>query len=150
MDKEKLARNNPHMRMVVNILKYGNIIDHKVSEVLKKFGITHIQFNILRLLEAVSPESLSVGEITKGLLFPTSDVSRILDRLVKKDLITRSICEENRRRMDIHISSKGFEVLEAALPKIDAALNGFYKDRVSKEESETVIGILKKLEDKFI
>ena len=143
--KKDLENDNPYLTMVVNILRTGSIIDHKVSEVLKEFEITHIQFNILRLLEVVYPDKLSVGDITKGLLFPTSDVSRLLDRLEKRKLITRTLCPDNRRKMDISITGHGLQVIASSLPKIEKNLDGYYSERITEEERDKIIEILKKL-----
>ncbi|MBN2350219.1 MAG: MarR family transcriptional regulator [Bacteroidales bacterium] len=144
MDRN-LAKENPYMRMVVNILRTGNIIDKKVSEVLKKFEITHIQFNILRILEVAYPNYLSVGEINSELFFSTSDVTRLLDRLEKKELITRVICPKNRRKMDISLTEKGHNLIVESLPEIENKLDGFYKEIVSPEERNLVIDIMGRL-----
>lgn len=144
--KKDLARNNPYMKMVVNILRAGKIIDHKVSEVLKEFKITHIQFNILRILEAEHPKKLSLGEISKGLLFPTSDVSRLLDRLVNRGLINRGFCLENRRKLEVSITTKGMDVINDALPKIESNLDGYYQSSINEEERIKVIELMKRIE----
>ena len=142
-----LAKDIPYMKMVVAILHAGNIIDHKVSKALKEFEITHIQFNILRILEEVHPKNLSVGDILTGLLFPTSDVTRLLDRLEKRELIFRSLCPDNRRKMDISITDKGLKVIALSLPKIEEELDGYYKNRVTEEERDRLLEILKRLKD---
>jgi DNA-binding MarR family transcriptional regulator len=140
-----LAKDNLYMTMVINILRTANIIDHKVSEVLKEFEITHIQFNILRILEAAHPEKLSVGDIYNGLLVPTSDVTRLLDRLEKRDLIIRSLCPENRRKMDISISEIGLKVIASSLPKMEEKLEGFYCNQFSERERDKLIELLKRI-----
>ncbi|MBN2174198.1 MAG: MarR family transcriptional regulator [Bacteroidales bacterium] len=140
-----LAKYNPYMKMVINIMKAGNIIDHKVSEVLKEFEITHIQFNILRNLEVVYPEKISVADVTQGLLYPTSDVTRLLDRLEKRNLISRVICPKNRRKMDISITEHGLEIIDKAMPKIAEVLESFYNERVSDEERDKVSEVMKRL-----
>lgn len=142
-----LVQDSPYMMMVVNILRAGNIIDRKVSEVLKDYSITHIQYNILRILEKAYPEKLSVGEITEGLLFSSSDVTRLLDRLDRKKLITRTICPKNRRKMDVIISDRGLEVLSDAEPKIEKKLNRYYADRVSEQERNLITDVLRRLKD---
>ncbi|MDT8393281.1 MAG: MarR family transcriptional regulator [Bacteroidales bacterium] len=142
---DDLAKANPYMKMVVNILRAGKILDHKVSEALKEFGITHIQFNILRILEAGKPGKLSLGEIKEGLLFPTSDVSRLLDRLVKRDLVERTICFENRRKLEVSITEEGLEVIRQSLAKIEKKLDGYYKDAVSENERDQIIDIMKRI-----
>jgi DNA-binding MarR family transcriptional regulator len=143
--KSNLAKDNPYMRMIVNILKTGNIIDHKVSEVLKEFDITHIQFNILRILEADYTRKLSVGEIATGLLFPTSDVTRLLDRLTKRGLIQRTRCETNRRKVEISITHQGLQIIALSLPKIGKKLDNFYENRLTEEERDYLDILLKRL-----
>lgn len=143
--KQDLARNNPYMKMVVNILLAGKIIDHKVSEVLKEYGITHIQFNILRILEARMPEKLSLKEVQDGLLFPTSDVSRLLDRLVKRGLVERTVCPENRRKIDLSITHEGLQIIHASIPAIEQSLDGYYKSAINEKERLQVIDIMKRI-----
>lgn len=143
--KEDLARNNPYMKMVVNILRAGKIIDHKASEVLKEFGITHIQFNILRILEARQPDKLTLGDVTEGLLFPTSDVSRLIDRLVGRGLVNREVCPVNRRKLEVTITSEGLEVIRQAIPKIEKSLDGYYKSTINEEERLKVIDVMKRI-----
>jgi DNA-binding MarR family transcriptional regulator len=143
--KEDLARNNPYMKMVVNILRAGKIIDHKVSEVLKEFDITHSQFNILRILEAKMPEKLSLAEVTSGLLFQTSDVSRLIDRLVTRELVDRTICPQNRRKIEVTITDKGLDVIRMAIPKIEKTLNGYYRSVINEKERIEVIDVMKRI-----
>jgi DNA-binding MarR family transcriptional regulator len=143
--KRDLAKDNPYMKMVINIMKAGNIFDHKVSEVLKEFDITHIQFNILRNLEFVYPDNISVGDVNQGLLFPTSDVTRLLDRLEKRNLVSRTICPKNRRKMDIAITEHGLEVIDEAMPKIAEKLESYYNNRVTEDERDKVSEVLKRL-----
>ncbi len=143
--KEDLARNNPYMKMVVNILRAGKIIDHKVSEVLKDYGITHIQFNVLRILEARMPDKLSLGEVTDGLLFPTSDVSRLIDRLVMRGLVHRIVCPENRRKIEVTITEDGLRLIRESLPRIEDTLHGYYRSVVDENERLGVIDVMRRI-----
>lgn len=143
--KQDLARNNPNMKMVVNILRAGKIIDHKVSDVLKKYGVTHIQFNILRILEARMPEKLSLGEIQEGLLFETSDVSRLIDRLVKNGLVDRTYCPNNRRKLEVSITPQGLDVIRKSMPEIEKSMNGYYRDLFNENERDQLIEMMKRI-----
>jgi DNA-binding MarR family transcriptional regulator len=143
--KQELAENHPYMRMVVHILRAGQIIDHKVSDAIKEFGVTHIQFNVLRILEHRMPEKLSLNDISDGLLFRTSDVSRLVDRLVKNGLVNRTICPDNRRKLELEITDKGLEVIRLSVPKINEALDGFYKENFNEEEREMIIDMMKRI-----
>lgn len=143
--KNDLARNHPYMKMVVNILRAGQIIDHKVSDALKEFEVTHTQFNILRILEERMPEKLSLGDIQQGLLFRTSDVSRLIDRLVKHGLVSRSICPKNRRRLELEITEKGLEVIRLSVPKIAETLDDFYRDSFTEDERGQITDMMKRI-----
>jgi DNA-binding MarR family transcriptional regulator len=144
---ETLANDNPNIRMITDILRTGSLIDRKVADVLRKFNITYIQLNILRMLEEVYPNTISVGEITKGLMFQTSDVTRLLDRLDKRDLIVRKICPNNRRKMDVGITEKGMKLISDSLPGISGELAKFYENRVTDDERDLLIDILKRFKD---
>lgn len=143
--KQDLARNNPNMKMVVNILRAGKIIDHKVSDVLKKYGVTHIQFNILRILEARMPKKLSLGEIQEGLLFETSDVSRLIDRLVKNGLVDRTYCPNNRRKLEVSITPQGLDVVRKSMPEIEKSMGGYYRDLFNENERDQLIEMMKRI-----
>ena len=143
--KNYSATYNLHLKLIVELLRTGDYLDSKVSAVLKDFGITHIQFNILRILEGAAPEPLPVGKIKERLLFTKSDVTRLLDRLEKKELISRNICPNNRRKMDIEITQNGLDLTEKVLPLIEETLEGFYKDKIGEEERDIVIEVLKKI-----
>ncbi|MBN1598926.1 MAG: MarR family transcriptional regulator [Bacteroidales bacterium] len=144
LDKN-LARNNPYMRMFVEILHVGQIIEKQVSIILKQFDITHIQFNVLRSLETVSPGNLSVGEIKDQLIFPTSDITRILDRLVKRQLIHREVCPKNRRKVDVSITQKGLHLIQEILPKLESRFNGYFKDIINEKERDFLTETLKRI-----
>lgn len=143
--KQDLAKNNPYMKMMVNILRAGKIIDHKVSDVLKEFGVTHIQFNILRVLESRKPDKLSLSEIQHALLYETSDVSRLVDRLVRQGLVSRTINPANRRQLELSITKKGFDLIGKALPKIEKSMRGYYRNEFSEAERDQLIEMMKRI-----
>lgn len=130
---------------MAEILRTGDYLDSKVTEVLKQYGITHIQFNILRILEGAQPDPLPVGKIKERLLFSKSDVTRLLDRLEKKELISRKICPSNRRKMDIEITDEGLKLIQIVLPLIEESLEGFYQKKVGEKERDVVLDVLQKI-----
>jgi len=101
---------------------------------MKEHDLTMPQYNILRILRGAKGD-LSLGEMKERMLFDTSDVSRMLDRLVKKDLVHRNICPENRRKLDVCISDNGLELLKDLDRKLSERLNGFYKEVISEAEA---------------
>ncbi len=140
-----LAINNEYMKLLIHILRVGNLIDRQVSKVLKKEGITHIQFNVLRNLEATDTGCLYAGELKERLLFEKSDTTRIMDRLVKKLLISRGRCTENRRKVKVTITEKGKKMLQRLMPEIDKAVDGFYKEKITEHEKDIMLNVLRRI-----
>ena len=131
--------------MVVEILRAGNWIDSRISKILQKAGITHVQFNILRILEGSHPNPLAVGTIKSKIVFSNSDITRLLDRLKNKGLIDRKICAGNRRKMDVTITELGLELTKTVLPKIEDDLDGFFCDKLSCDERDALMSSLEKI-----
>ncbi len=128
--------------LVVEIIRTSEILNHRINRLLKDYELTNPQYNILRILRGANGD-ISVGQVKERMLFSTSDVSRLLDRLVKKGLIHRNICPDNRRKMDVTISKIGLQVLEKLDVEMARALDGFYEKEVSKKEAEEIISKLK-------
>lgn len=138
---------DPNLQMMVDIMKTGNCIDNVVTKTLKPYNITHIQYNILRILRGVHPEPLYVGEIKNRILFANSDITRLLDRMIDKGIIERNICPENRRRIEVRITEAGLQLLLDATPGIDAALGHYLKDIISEPEANATVSLLLKIRE---
>lgn len=129
--------------VMVDLMYVGQKIERRVSDLLKEYALTMPQYNILRILRGAET-SLSMGEVKDRMIFGTSDVSRLVDRLVKKEFLSRQICSDNRRKMDVCITPKALTVLE----EIDEAMDkNLFPDFQKRLESETVKSIRKGLED---
>src|SRR3990170_4979984 len=79
-------------KAVVNLIYTSNWLQNKQQLFFKTFSITGQQFNILRILKGQFPKSISATEIKGRMLDRNSDVSRLLDRLAAKGLITKKTC----------------------------------------------------------
>ena len=74
----------------VNIVRTGNLLAVGVERVLKPHGITATQYNVLRVLRAAEPDGLSRNQVRERLLSHMPDATRLLDRMEKAGLVTRS------------------------------------------------------------
>ena len=140
-----LSISDTHRKMIVHILHTANWLDSKISTVLKKIGITHVQYNILKVLEVAHPEPISVGKVKEGILFANSDMTRLMDRLVDKGLMVRNICQENRRKINVVITADGLKLLQIVNPKIAVALDGYYASKINEEEAKWIASKLKEI-----
>lgn len=133
-------------KAMINILfSYGWIIE-KIKTFLAKEDITHQQYNILRILRGASPKPLSTLQIRERMLDKMSDTSRIVDRLVAKNLVKKSICAADKRLVDVIITDKG----QALLKRIDASSDyvASIMSNLSENDAEMLSSLLDRLRGK--
>ena len=98
-------------RATVNLIFTHNWLVNEHREYLKGAGITLQQYNVLRILRGQHPHPISTSDIRDRMLDRRSDVSRIVDRLLKKNLITRKTCKQDKRLVDVSINQDGLDLL---------------------------------------
>lgn len=141
--KQKRAFRNEHQKAAVNLLFTYGWLQEKIRQTIAPFDITMQQYNVLRILRGSFPEPISTLEIRKRMLDKMSDVSRIVDRLILKNLVEKRICESDKRLVDVVISPAGLNLLDAtdaAEKEMDAIMNGL---------SESEAALLNQLLDKL-
>ena len=108
-------------KAIVNVIYTCNWLLYKFCKVLKPFGLSPQQYNVLRILRGHNPEPIGVNEITERMLDKMSNVSRLVEKLRKKGLAERKINKTDRRGVEIFITEKGL-VLLAELDKPEYGL----------------------------
>ena len=103
----------PHQKAVINLIYTTSWMQGKQKDIFKTFNITVQQFNILRILRGQHPNSTSATEIKSRMLDKNSDVSRLLDRLLAKNVITKRISPNDKRAADVNLTEEGLELLKA-------------------------------------
>jgi DNA-binding MarR family transcriptional regulator len=103
----------PLQKAVINLLYTTNWMQGRQKDIFKPFGITLQQFNILRILRGQYPNSTSATEIKSRMLDKNSDVSRLLDRLLAKKVITKRVSSNDKRAADVNLTEEGLELLRA-------------------------------------
>ena len=98
---------NEHHKAFVNLLFTSHWMINLQDDIFKEFDITSTQYNILRIIKGNGKSTLSVSQIKERILFKNTDITRMLNRLIDKDLISRDICTENRRKMEVNLTPNG-------------------------------------------
>lgn len=146
MEIEKEIHNlkfiNNFQKASVNIIYTHNWLNSFVKAELSKHKITNQQFNILRILRGQYPKPTTINTIKERMLDKMSDASRIVDRLVQKNLITRTVCEKDRRAVDIIINEKGLKLLEGI--KLEEAMTKSFQKNITEDEAQTLSFLLDK------
>ena len=130
-------------KAMINILyTYGWVLE-KIKSFLSKEDITHQQYNILRILRGASPKPLSTLQIRERMLDKMSDTSRIVDRLVAKNLVMKSTCAADKRLVDVVITDKG----QSLLSRIDSETDyvSMIMGNLSENDAEMLSSLLDRL-----
>ena len=135
---------NEFQKMGINIIYTANWLNEKMGQILSTEDITQQQYNILRILRG-SECPLSTLKIRERMLDKMSDTSRIVDRLIAKELVEKSACQADKRLVDITVSKKGLQLLEK-LDQFDDQIDAILKG-VSEKEANTMNQILDKLRE---
>lgn len=137
--KQQRQFRNEHHKAQVNLLFTSNWLMESIKKFLQSEDITPQQYNILRILRG-SGKPLSTLQIRERMLDKMSDTSRIVDRLLKKELVEKKTSKADKRLVDVTISSKGLEVLER-LDNKNASLDGIMFN-LSHDEAKTLNDLL--------
>lgn len=108
--KQRKFRSEFH-KVYVNILFTAGWISEQNSKMLKPYGISQQQFNILRILRGQHPNPASVRTLQERMLDKMSNASRLVEKLRKKELVVRRDSEIDRRLVDVLITEKGLALL---------------------------------------
>lgn len=134
-------------KIILNVLYTQNVITDKFNEILKPFDISGEQYNVLRILRGQKGLPANMCVIQERMLARTSNTTRLVDKLLLKNLVTRNVCPENRRKIEVMITQKGLDVLALLDPKVIQHEEAFSKN-LTLEELEQLNSLLEKYRNK--
>jgi DNA-binding MarR family transcriptional regulator len=144
IDKEinQKSFGNEFQKSTINLIYTYNWINEKMKCILDRFEITSQQFNILRILRGAG-EPLSTLQIRQRMLDKMSDTSRIVDRMVIKELVKKVIRKSDKRLVDVTLAEKGEQLLEK-MDQFQDEMDSILKN-LSEEEAQTLNMLLDKI-----
>jgi len=116
--KSSKFRNEVH-KAGLNILYTAWWLKTSMSKELKEYGLTHEQYNVLRILKGKHPEQICVREIACRMIEKNSNVPRIIDRLEAKKLVKRASSDSDRRETVILLTPAGINILQHSTDRIN-------------------------------
>ena len=144
--EELLKTNNklPESRkLVLNIIVTANYVTERLAEALKPFDISNQQFNVLRILRGQKGKPANLSTIQERMVSKMSNTTRLVDKLVVKNLCERIICPSNRRKVEIRITDEGLKLLE----KIDPVIDSVENDIAEKINEKEILSLNTKLNE---
>jgi DNA-binding MarR family transcriptional regulator len=131
-----------YQKAIINLIYTFNWVNEKINRRFEPFDITQQQFNILRILRGAG-QPLSTLQIRQRMLDKMSDTSRIVDRLVKKGMVKKSISREDRRLVDVLMTDKGKKLLQS-MDVMNEEMESIFK-YLSDEEAKLLNVLLDKI-----
>lgn len=115
--KKRNAFDSLEQEAALNLIRTADQIENRLGRLLREFGVTMSQYNVLRILRGEGAPLPSL-EIADRMIRVVPAITGLIDRLEKQELVTRRRCEEDRRIVFVEITSKGMKLLA----KIDEPL----------------------------
>ena len=132
---------SPVQEAVLSIKRTAALLELRLAELLRPYGVTPTQYNVLRILRGAGADGLPRCEVQGRLVAPVADTTRLLDRLEKMGLVSRARNTEDRRVVTSKITPRGLALLD----KVAAPLRQFEENevgQVSDARLRTLIGVL--------
>lgn len=118
---------SPESAAYLAVLRVASRFEQEMSDLLRPYGITPTQYNGLRILRGGGATGLTCGGVLDRLVTRDPDITRLLDRLEKLGLVTRTRDSEDRRVVISRITAAGLELLE----KLDAPVNELHRSQLA-------------------
>jgi DNA-binding MarR family transcriptional regulator len=135
---------NEYHKGFINLIYTAKQLSYEFVQSLKNHDITEQQYNVLRILRGYRSEApLTIGFIKERMLDKNSDVSRIIDRLYEKGLLSREENSQDRRQKLVDITDKGLELLNTMFDCEKASDR--LLSNLSLQEIETLNSLLDKI-----
>jgi DNA-binding MarR family transcriptional regulator len=134
----------PYKRALISLLYTGYQISDGLNEQLKPFGVSEQQVNVLHIIKRQTEQSCNLCDIQEQMMHKMSNATRLVEKLRLKGLVTREVCEDNRRRVEIGITREGLDLLD----RIEKKLSKYHCNHQAKltdEEFTLLANLLDKM-----
>jgi DNA-binding MarR family transcriptional regulator len=140
--KSNKFRNEVH-KAGLNILYTAWWLKTMMSKELKEYGLTHEQYNVLRILKGKHPEQICVKEIACRMIEKSSNVPRIIDRLEAKKLVKRTSSGSDKRETVIVLTQAGINILRHSTDRLNALMDKAFL--ISERKAQMLNDILEEV-----
>lgn len=126
-------------KTVTNLIYTARIVEEAILEVLKPYHLTLPQYNVLRILKGQAGKPANLSTISERMIHSSSNTTRLVDKLILKGFCERTVCKNNRRKVEILITEKGLHLLKNLNPEMDANNKRILKNMSHKQQDEVNI-----------
>ena len=139
--KQKAPFRSREQEAYLSLLRTADALAATVEAKLKQFGLTGTQYNALRNLRGAGAEGLPCSEIDERMITRDPDITRLLNRLQKRGLVTRTRAKADRRVIHGKITAAGLKLLREMDEPVERHNREMLK-RVGQEKLGQLIDLL--------
>lgn len=127
---------NLSKQLVISLIRTGIGISDNLSGFMKYYDLSLPQFNVLRILRGFKGKPANLSTVNERMIHKMSNTTRLIDKLIEKQLVERCICEKNRRKIELFITPKGIKLLESIDGSLDILEEEITKTLTLKEKEK--------------
>lgn len=124
MKIEEIIKSNSEIplekKTILNLIYTQHVVSDKFSELLKKHELSPEQYNVLRIVRGQKGKPANMCMIQERMIAKTSNTTRLVDKLVTKEMVIRNVCPANKRKMEVTITVKGLNILKTLDPIVES------------------------------
>lgn len=121
--KQPRAFRSSEAEVFLNVLRTSSLLVGDLVDLLKPYDITQPQYNVLRILRGAEPDGLMRGEVGERMVAREPDITRLLERMEARGLLTRARETGDRRVVRVRISATGLALVD----KLDAPVEEMHR-----------------------
>lgn len=131
----------PAQKVAINVMYSASWLGGEMKRALEEFDLSWQQFNILRILKGQKGNPVSLKLLTSRMIDKTSNTSRLIEKLVKKNYVERIICPEDRRKVEISLTDEGGKIVQFATRSMDSHMHELF-DHMQEKDLDTLNDLL--------
>jgi DNA-binding MarR family transcriptional regulator len=140
MEIEKIIKSTINIsaakKVILNMVYTNTLVGEKFLEKLKPYDLSSEQYNVLRILRGQKGKPANMCVIQERMIAKNSNTTRLIDKLLLKQLVTRNVCPDNRRKIEVLITQKGLDLLTELDPIVIQHEEDFASNLTSTELEE--------------
>ncbi len=136
-NKERPDLNTTPMAMISRLMRLGKILETRIAEVHKRYGLTMGEFDVLATLRrAGAPYRLTPSELLDSMLLTSGAMTNRLDKLENKLLILRHHSKTDRRSVEVELTGKGLALIDELIVEHVKAQEDLVRSLTQQEQQQ--------------
>ena len=134
----------PYHEAMLNLMVAAFEVRERMESACQAHDITEAQYNVLRILRGARPDGHARCEIARRMIARAPDLTRLIDRLVKRGLAERARSAADGRQSVTRITRRGLKLLEEMQPTIDR-IDEVFAERLPARDAKELSRICERI-----